>query len=173
MPIGDRAREEVILSSSEKQLFRRILIDITEKPISDVTFDTFMYNENLRFTNGTYELIFRPITKQKVNSWNKPFLIRSDIFKNTSKIRVPSYKALLNIAEVNPEVAWLVKWTTISEEMFECAKIHRMMPLAFTMKYTDYCKFLKKQDKKAPMQLTKEEWVLGEEFRAERRASKR
>ena len=171
MPIGDRAREEIIVSSETKQIFRRVTINIHGKSLKGVTFDNCLGNPDLRFTNGTYELIYRPISKQREHAKEKPFVLRCDMLQG-SKIRVKDYNALKGLAKSSPVIDWILKWTTLDQKLFNAAKMHYMLPITFTIKYTDYIDHLQKLEPEARMHLSREEWMMGEEYRAERWASR-
>lgn len=171
MPIGDRAREENIVSSETKQIFRRVTVNIHGKSLEGVTFDNCLGNPDLRFTNGTYELIYRPISKQREHAKEKPFVIRCDMLQG-AKIRVRSYEALKEIAKDNPVVAWILKWTTLNKDLFNVAKQHFMLPITFTIKYVEYRNHLQKLEPYANMHLSREEWMIGDKYRAERWASR-
>lgn len=171
MPIGDKAREEIIVSSETKQIFRRVTVNIQGNSLKGVTFDNCLCNPDLRFTNGTYELIYRPISKQKEHSKEKPFVVRCDMLPGC-KIRVKDYNSLKGLAKSSPVIDWILKWTTLDQKLFNVAKMHCMLPITFTIKYTDYVDYLQKLEPEARMYLTKEEWMIGEKYRAERWASR-
>jgi hypothetical protein len=136
-----------------------------------VTFDNCLGNPDLRFTNGTYELIYRPISKQYTNSKEKPFVVRCDMLKG-SKLRVKNYEGLKEIAKKDPVVAWILKWTTLNKDLFNVAKQHYFLPITFTIKYVEYRNHLQKLEPEARMLMSREEWMMGEEYRAERWASR-
>lgn len=171
MPIGDKAREEIIVSSETKQIFRRVLIEINGNSLEGVTFDNCLGNPDLRFTNGTYELIYRPISKQHEHAKENPFIVRSDLLPG-SKLRVKNWNAFKGLAKRDPAIAWILKWTTIDEELFKLAREHYMLPITFTIKYVEYRNHLKKLEPNANMLLTREEWMIGDKYRAERLASR-
>lgn len=171
MPIGDRAREENIVSSETKQIFRRVAVKIDGSTLQDVTFDNCLLNKNLKFTNGTYELIYRPISKQREHAKEHPFIVRCDMLPG-SKIRVKDWPMLYRLSKQDPVIAWIVKWTTVNKELFDVAKAHYMLPVSFTIKYIDYCNHLRKLEPDVRMHLTKEEWMIGDKYRAERLASR-
>ena len=171
MPIGDRAREENIVSSETKQIFRRVCLRISENPLNDIDFDNCLLNKDVCFSNGVYEIIYRPISKQVAHAREYPYVIRCDLLKQ-NKIRVKDWNMLYGLSKKDPVVAWILKWTTISKEMFDCAKVHFMLPLTFTIKYIDYWNFLSKKNPDCSMQLSKLEWMSGDKYRAERLASR-
>lgn len=171
MPIGDRAKEEIIVSSETKQIFRRVAIKTNGKSLEGVTFDNCLFDKDLHFTNGTYEVIYRPASKQIEHAKNNPFIIRCDMYPGAKK-RIASWEAFQRLAKSDPVTAWLIKWTTIDKELFKCAKTHYMLPLTFTIKYTEYWRYLEKLEPDARMHLSREEWMIGEKYRAERLASR-
>lgn len=171
MPIGDRAREEIIVSSETKQIFRRACVNIYGKPLKDVTFDNCLKNSELRFTNGIFQLIYKPVSKQREHAREKPFVLRCDMLPG-AKLRIASYEGLKKISEENPVIAWLLKWSTLTKELFNVAKMHYFIPITFTIKYIEYRNHLQKLDPYENMHLTKEEWMIGEKYRAERLASR-
>lgn len=171
MPIGDKAREEIIVSTAQKQIFRRTLVNIKGISLKGVTFNNCLGNPDLKFTNGFYEVIYRPHSKQQGHALENPFIVRCDMYPG-SKIRVKSWRAFQELAKVNEVAAWLLKWSTISKEIFNCAKKHYMLPISFTIKYVEYWEYLQKLEPEAEMHLTREEWMIGEKYRAERLASR-
>ena len=171
MPIGDRAREENIVSSETKQIFRRVAVKIDGSSLKDITFDNCLLNKDLKFTNGIYELIYRPAAKQREHARAHPFIVRCDMLPG-SKIRVKDWQMLYRLAKENPVIAWLIKWTTINKELFDIAKMHYMLPMSFSIKYIEYCKHLSKLDPEARMLMSREEWMIGDKYRAERLASR-
>jgi hypothetical protein len=171
MPIGDRAREENIVCSETKQIFRRICVKLDGSSLEGVDFSNCLYDENLKFTNGVYEIAYKPVTKQREFARRNPFLIRSDLLPGC-KMRFKDWKDFCKLAESNKALKWLKEWTTISAEMFNCAKTHYMLPLVFTVKYCEYWKRLKKLEPEARMHLSREEWMIGDKYRAERLASR-
>ena len=171
MPIGDRAREENIVSSETKQIFRRVLIDINGNSLEGVTFDNCLGNPNLKFTNATYELIYRPISKQHEHAKENPFIVRCDMLPG-AKLRTKDWKTFKGLAKRDPVIAWIIKWTTINEELFKVAKQHYFLPITFTIKYVEYKNHLEKLEPEARMLLSREEWMIGEKYRAERWASR-
>lgn len=171
MPIGDRAREEIIVSSETKQIFRRACVNISGNSLKGITFDNCLGNPNIRFTNGHYELIYRPISKQRDHARINPFIVRCDMLPG-SKIRVKNWEDLKKLSKDNLVLQWLINWTTIDKTLFNMAKMNYFVPIIFTIKYTDYINHLQKLEPEARMQLTREEWMIGEKYRAERLASR-
>lgn len=171
MPIGDRAREEIIVSSETKQIFRRVAVKIDGSSLEGVTFDNCLFDKNLKFTNATYELIYRPISKQLAHAKEHPFIVRCDMLPG-SKIRVKDWQMLYRLSKENPVISWLIKWTTISKELFDIAKQHYMLPITFTIKYIEYRDHLRKLEPEAKMLMSREEWMIGDKYRAERLASR-
>lgn len=172
MPIGDKAWEEFIVSSEAKQIFRRAMVHFDEKSPRFITEEDLLTNPDVKLTNGTYELIYRPIAKQKENSREYPFIVRSDLLKGC-KIRVRDYNMLECLAKERKEIAFLLKWTTLTRELFGVAKQNFNTPFCFTMKWKEYSETIKAKDPEAPMAYKKEEWVVGEKYRAMRVANKK
>lgn len=139
--------------------------------LEGVTFDNCLFDKNLKFTNGTYELIYRPISKQHAHAKENPFIVRCDMLPG-AKIRVKDWQMLYRLSKQDPVIAWILKWTTIDKELFDIAKMHYMLPMSFTIKYIDYCNHLRKLEPEARMLMTREEWMIGDKYRAERWASR-
>ena len=171
MPIGDKAREYVIVSSEIKQIFRRACINIYGNSLEGITFDNCLTNPDLKFTNGYYELIYRPVSKQTTHARINPFILRCDMLKG-SKIRIKNWEDLKKLSESNPVLKWLLRWTTISKELFNVAKMNYFVPVTFSIKYVEYRNHLQKLEPYANMHLTREEWMIGDKYRAERLASR-
>ena len=89
-----------------------------------------------------------------------------------AKLRVKNWNVFKCLANRDPVIAWILKWTTIDEELFKLAREHYMLPITFTIKYTEYRNHLQKLEPNARMHLTREEWMIGDKYRAERLASR-
>lgn len=172
MPIGDKAWEEFIVSSEAKQIFRRALLSFDEKSPRFITEEDLLTNPNVKLTNGTYELIYRPIAKQKENSKEYPYIVRSDLLKGC-KVRVKDYQMLKRLGKERKDVAFLLKWTTLTLDLFKIAKQNFNTPLCFTMKWVEYAETIMKKDPESSMSYKKEEWVVSEKYRAMRVANKK
>ena len=166
MPIGDKAWEEFIASSEGKRVFKRVLTHLDEKAPENITDDDFLFDPNLKFTNGHYEVIYRPFTKQIKHSAECPFLIRCDLFPG-AKIRIANYEHLKKISKDCKEAAWLIKWCPLSRELFDLARTNFGVPITFTPDWLAYAKYIKEHNPGNKTQLMKREWKLAEEYRAQ------
>lgn len=89
-----------------------------------------------------------------------------------SKIRVKNWEDLKKLSENNPVLQWLIRWTNINKDLFNVAKMNYFVPITFTIKYVEYRNHLQKLEPYANMHLTREEWMIGDKYRAERLASR-
>ena len=166
MPIGDKAWEEFIASSEGKRVFKRMLVHLDEKAPENITDDDFLTDPNLKFTNGHYELIYRPFSRQKQHSAKHPYIVRCDMFPGF-KVRVSSYEDLKKISKRDKSFAWLLKWSNLSSKMFGLAKMNFGVPISFTANWLEYAEYIKENNPGNKVQLCKEEWKVGEKYRTQ------
>ena len=166
MPIGDKAWEEFIASSEGKRIFKRVMVHLDEKAPENIVDDDFLFDPNLKFTNGHYELIYRPFTKQSKYAGECPFIVRCDMLP-ALKVRVANYGHLKKIGEENPIIAWLIKWCPLSRELFDLARTNFGTPISFTVDWLAYARYIKENNPENKVQLCKEEWKVGEKYRAQ------
>ena len=165
MPIGDKAWEEFIACSETKQLFRRVLLHMQEKAPENISDFDFGVDKDLKLSNGHYEVIYRPYAKQAKHASACPYIIRCDLFPG-AKLRVSGYAHLKEIAKTNQAVAWMLKWTTISDKLFRIARVNFSMPITFTIKWIEYVENMKANNPDNKHQFIKEEWIVAEKYRA-------
>lgn len=103
---------------------------------------------NFKFTNFNFYVKYKESANRSFKY--KPYLITADIFDTFGgSIRVSGYEEFLKLGETNPEVAWLIRNTIHSEELFELAKNNYHLPMMLAFDPVKYMKrILEKENKK-------------------------
>ncbi len=129
--IGDRARESSnvrittpLVSCARFQLDGG-LISQTDLGLSKDTIHTA----------GRFGI--RYITQRRKKNPPRPFSIACDIL-DERRTRFASYEDFVEDAKERPEVAFLIKWSTISPELFKLAEEYKGVWFGFSIKYVEY-----------------------------------
>lgn len=129
--IGDRARE----SSNNRitpPLVWRARFQIDGGLISQTSIGL---DKDTIHTDGRFGIRYIPQRRRK--NPVRPFSIICDIL-DMNKSRYASYEDFVKDAEKRPEVAFLLKWSTISEELFKFAEEYKGVWFGFSIKYVEY-----------------------------------
>lgn len=120
-----------------------IIMNIHDEPVSAVTFQSG--DPDVRATNGCYTLQYLPRTDRR-SIPGKPYIIGQDLIRMRICVSGPDH--FNRLASRIPELAWMRRNTTISNELFGFAKMHPGIPLYFTIDWVKYGgKIIKKAEK--------------------------
>lgn len=113
--IGDK----VVATRRAQNLQTRIYISLKE--VAHKKGEMPLNDPNFRYTNLLYNVKYKPSANKGFK--NRPYLITSDVLLKTSQIfRAKDYDDFLKRSESNEEIAWLVRNTIHSKELFDLAK---------------------------------------------------
>ena len=124
--VGDRGRKEVIAKTAKKSLQTCAYISLRD--VKHKKGELPNTDPNFRFTNFTYYVKYKKSANKGFKY--KPYMIVADIITKTNgSVRVGSYSEFLKKAEESPEIAWLVRNTAHSKELFDIAKHNYHIPV--------------------------------------------
>lgn len=123
------------------------VVDLTDKPVNPDTFQAF--DPNVRATFGKFMLTFLNKNDRRVRR-GRHFVLDQDLIR--ARIFFYNWGELMFIAERVPEVAWIVRNSTLTPELLELACQHVGVPFVFTIDWVRYAKKLREieKDLKAP-----------------------
>ena len=122
----------------EKNLFEdrsgRAIIKLDGSLPTD--FDIVNGSPLLRSTHGVYHIIYSPRCMHGKVEKSKPFCVICDLLK--FNLYVTGSKHFEKLADVYPEVAWLIKNTNYNGDLFFLAKIHPGVRMSFSLNFGEY-----------------------------------
>lgn len=126
--LGDLGKEIIIEQAIRKPIQTRMMCSVHNVQCAQNT--DVATDEGFFLTNGLFVLKYEPTPAYKYKKFD--FVLRAD-FLYLGKMRLASWRQLNECAKVYPEMAWLLKWTDISERTFEIAKknINLGIPVCF------------------------------------------
>ncbi len=110
------------------------LVSIDDFPISLAHF--YELKSNIRATRGTYTIQYIPAGSMSRNP-KFPYLIGQDLVRIRVTVSGPTHWE--HVCERVPELAWLKRNSTFSNEMFSIAKKHPGLVLRFGIDFVKYC----------------------------------
>ena len=126
-----RALLEITGNTEENQRIVRPLCTVHRLPL-----DPTKLSDEVMYTSGLYSVSLRPLYKDFGKLSNKPFLIKSDVFKIRA-MRVGSWR---EFSDGECEAfQWLVENTTVSEDLFELARENPLVDIPFAIDFNKYC----------------------------------
>lgn len=129
--LGDLARERyaLTLKTLNYPLVARLKIDLRGIPVIFGETDDIRDNPHIRNTLALYRIKYLPSYKPKYK--DKPMLLETDLYLDRKLIRFDTYADLVEMAEEDEAIAFLLKWTNISEELIEFAKQYVQIQIPF------------------------------------------
>lgn len=126
-----------IVSASQ----HKFIIDLLDRPISVDLCKS--HPEMLRLTTGMYRIKYFGYGS-KYHKKDRPFYFDCDLFEKGFKVSGP--EMLKAYAEQIPEVAWIMRNTSISDSLFDAAYECRGIGIPFTIKIGMYRKKILEQN---------------------------
>lgn len=117
------------------------VVSLKDEPVSLQTY--LSMDTSVRATRGIYTIKYRPQLKKRSGCF--AYLISQDLFSGA--FTVASYKHLCWLGERIPEVAWLVRNTMITQDLFDIASSHPGVGFQFTIDYPRYCSMIENKAK--------------------------
>lgn len=129
---------------SEKTLmnpfFFKKVVSLLDEPISLEKFKNF--DPNIRTTGGFYSIVYYPPVSAKYVK-NKPYCIGQDLIH--MRVSVSGVRHWHCLCSRIPELGWVERWSTLTDEMFALAKKHPGTTFGFTVKWIEYCNMIEKK----------------------------
>ena len=125
--------EETSENIPSKPFFVNKIVSLKDEPVSLETFTNF--DPSIRQTGGFYQIIYNPTTSI-FHVKNKPFFIGQDLIK--MKVSVSGVRHWKCLCQRIPELAWIERNSTLTDQMFANAKKHPGMPLYFSVDWDRY-----------------------------------
>lgn len=146
--IIDLARRAISEETVKKQLNTRVAISLTSSPLYPGCSEIKKADPNLRYTDGWYFIKYKP-TPSALGT-QKRYIIMCDIIHWREKfMRVKGWDEVVELAKKEPRVAWLFKYTNISEELFKIARKNICVPIPFSVDIVKYNNEIKEKIKAA------------------------
>ena len=125
----------------------RCLISLDDSPVTE---DKILSNNSLiRSTCGVYYIGFND-GKTRIGKYKgfkyKPFFIICDLFACPLRVNGPEH--FRELANVFPEIAWLLRNTNYNDELFRLAREHLGIQFNFNLDFVAYEKMLKEKGAK-------------------------
>lgn len=127
-------REEITQKIFEPQHIYFYIVSLTDKPISLKDFKSF--DPDIRTTKGLYTIQYMPLG----NSWRNPkfpYLIGQDLVRIRVTVSGPKHWGCL--CQRIPELAWIKRNSTLTDELFAIAKKHPGLTIRFGIDFVKYC----------------------------------
>lgn len=110
------------------------IVSIEDFPISLQDFRTI--REDVRATRGTYTIQYIPAGSPARNP-KFPYLIGQDLVRIRVTVSGPQHWK--GVCDRIPELAWIKRNSTLSDDMFSIAKKHPGLVLRFGINFSKYC----------------------------------
>ncbi len=111
----------------------RVVVSMSEKPVSIKFFGTDKFPKDAKVTNGIYYVRYVPKCL-KSHKEGKPYVIGNDLLGFRLTVSGPQhFKAL---GDRIPEIAWMRRNTNFNDGLFRFAKEHPDMRFYFTVDWT-------------------------------------
>lgn len=139
----------------ENPFFFKKVVSLIDEPISIEHFKNF--DENIRTTGGYYTLTYRPTTSCKYVK-GKPYCIGQDLLRLS--VNVSGVRHWHCLAQRIPELAWLDRWSTLTDALFALAKKHPDVPFGFTVKWLEYSSMIEEKAEKMGIDIDHKAFVV-------------
>lgn len=126
-----RANELIIMCTRKEVFAKSTRVSLNEIPLE-------LPGAKKVVTLGRYTLKKKPGVP---GAKSKKFVINSDLFGG-NRLRVGSYRELVEIGKTDIRVRFLLRNTNISNKLFGIANEHRDLPLPFAVDWIKYQKHL-------------------------------
>ena len=151
--IGGRAEQiAVAATGAKKAIFTHAIISLDSVPV--YRSDLLSANPNIRCTNFLFYVKYKPvIANNKIYGLNgtpyqrktdKHYVIVTSFMKRKS-LRFKNISELKRLAKTDKEVAFLLEYTNLSEEMLTTARQLMDFPIYFTFDYARYDRMIRER----------------------------
>lgn len=129
---GEISKRALITPFSNKYI-----VSLLENPVSFKEFKSF--DPNVRATSGFYTIRYVPLHhKDRVKG--KPYIIGQDLIRLRVTVSGPRHWGAL--CDRIPELAWIKRNSTYTDELFAIAKMHPGMVIRFVLDVPRYCRMI-------------------------------
>lgn len=147
-------RSKISPNTASEPLFYKHVIDLRDEPISLETFKNF--DPNVRSTQGFYQITcLSKLSKRYVKG--KPFFINQDLLRLS--LHVQGKEDWHKLCKRIPELGWLERNSTLTDELFDVAAKHCGMGFIFTVKWTEYSDMINEKARKRGMNINDQPFV--------------
>lgn len=158
--LGDLARENyaLTLKTLNYPLVARLKIDLRGIPVIFGETDDIQTNPHLRNTLPLYRIKYIPSYKPKYKG--KPMLLETDLYLDRKIIRFDTYADLVEMAKEDEAIAFILKWTNLSEELIEFAKQYIQIQIPFYFDVLRYEAEMRRQLGDPEASVFKADWMI-------------
>ena len=136
--LGDMAKKGVTEHKGRSPFFPHALININAIPLKET--ESPLTNRDLRFSDCHDYIKYLPSWLKKNNG--KGFMLVTDLIPN-GKIRFGSWEELMSNERFKKEIAWLLKFSKLSEYHLELAEQNPSVPIYLSTDMCMYDKYLR------------------------------
>lgn len=137
--LDSRIQRRTIVGDSSQNIFTPGKVSIYVVSIDDFPISLQHFRElksNIRATRGAYTIQYLPAGSVKRNP-KFPYLIGQDLVRIRVTVSGPRHWGC--VCDRIPELAWIKRNSTLSDEMFAIAKKHPGLVLHFGIDFVKYC----------------------------------
>lgn len=158
--LGDLARQQyaLTLKTLNYPLVARLKIDLRGIPVIFGETDDILDNPHIRNTLPLYRIKYIPSYKPKYKG--KPMLLETDLYLERKVVRFDTYADLVEMAKEDEAIAFILKWTNISEELIEFAKQYVQIPIPFYFDVLRYEAEMRRQLGDPEASVFKAKWMI-------------
>lgn len=140
--LGERIPGGGIQKTAQEPLFYKHVVDIRDEPVS---LDKFMnFDPNIRSTQGFFQITCHS-KKSKRYVPGKPFFINQDLLRLS--LHVSGKRGWHHLCSQIPELGWIERNSTLTDELFDVAANHSGVGFIFTVKWVEYSDMINKKAK--------------------------
>lgn len=137
--VDSRIQKRTIVGDSSQNIFTPgkvsiYIVSLYDEPITLRDFSAL--KNDIRATRGAYTIQYIPAGSVKRNP-KFPYLIGQDLVRIRVTVSGPQHWA--GMCDRVPELAWIKRNSTLSDEMFAIAKKHPGLVLHFGINFVKYC----------------------------------
>jgi len=133
---------EIIKNNDFQPFFHKHVAHLYDEPVSLKTFVNF--DPDVIATAGWYTIKYVP-AKSKYRVKNRPYQIGQDLVHFRVCVSGPKYWHVL--CERIPELAWIQRWSYLTDDLFKIAAQHPGMSFYFTVDWVRYAKMIEEKAK--------------------------
>lgn len=158
--LGDLARERyaLTLKTLNYPLVARLKIDLRGIPVIFGETDDIQVNPHIRNTLPLYRIKYIPSYKPKYKG--KSMLLETDLYLDRKIIRFDTYADLVEMAKEDEAIAFVLKWTNLSEELIEFAKQYVQIQIPFYFDVLRYEAEMRRQLGDPEASVFKAKWMI-------------
>ena len=135
--------------------FIKKVVNLYGLPVSIENFRNF--DPSIRTTGGYYTLTYYPTTSARYVK-GKPYCIGQDLIRLSIRVSGPKHWHCLS-GRI-PELKWLAKWSTLTDQLFAIAKKHPGSPFGFTVKWEEYTDMIEKKAEEMNIDIDHKAYVV-------------